>query len=283
MDPQTSATINPRHTVPRLLSTGHFRTRPGYVTVRDHGTRDWLLFYTLGGTGRIAHLNGFVNTRPGDCVILPPGLPHDYRIGPGCDLWEFQWAHFLPWSHWYGLLSWPTTYPGVKYLRVDDTDTHQRVTDALESMCRHATSPLRQRELFAMNALEKALLWLNSINPELTHGRFDARIRRAMDHICRNIGQRLTVESVARQCGLSASRLSHLFREQVGLTVVQYLEQQRLNRGRELLEVSSFSVSEIATMVGYESPFYFSRRFSAFTGQSPRAYRRELAGRGEPG
>ena len=271
---ESRATINPpRGPGPRLLHTGHFHTRPGYATVRDHGAQDWLLFYTLAGSGRIAHLDGPLLSRPGDCVILPPGLPHDYRIAPSCEEWEFLWTHFIPWPHWMGLLSWPQTYRGIKYLHVSDQSGHERIRAALERMHSLRNSALQQRELFAMNALEEALLWLNSQNPDLDRSRFDSRVATAMDFICANIARAPTLAIIATACGLSAPRLSHLFRAQVGMAPVAYLEQQRMNRARELLEISALRVSEIAVMLGYESPFYFSRRFTKYTGQSPREYR----------
>jgi AraC family transcriptional regulator of arabinose operon len=273
MEIRGDATINPPLSMPRLLSSGHFRTEPSYCTVREDGRRDWLLFYTLSGSGRIVHMDGPLLTQAGQCVIYPPGVPHDYRTAPGLREWEFQWAHFLPWTHWLGLLSWPQVYRGIKFLHVRDRSVHARVGDALDRMCQHRSGPQRQRELFAMNALEEALLWLNSVNPGLEQTRFDQRIRSAMDYMCRHFTRKVTLGEVARECGLSPSRFSHLFREQVGLTPVQYLEQQRIRRSQELLEDSALSIARISDMVGYESPFYFSRRFSAVVGTSPRMYR----------
>ncbi len=276
IDVQRRASIEPHHSTPRLLHAGHFHTRPGYRTIRRRGTQDWLLFYTLAGSGRTVHRGGPLLTQRGDCVILPPGLPHDYRIALGCSVWEFLWSHFLPWPHWLGLLSWPAVYPGIKYLRVGDQDVHQRVVSALERMCDFRRGPFKQRELFAMNSLEEALLWLNSLNRDITEGQFDARIRRAMNYICQHASDRLTLRDIAADCCLSQSRLSHLFRRQLGVTPVQYIEQQRMRRARELLELSSFSITEIADMAGYASPTYFSRRFTALVGTAPRTYRREM-------
>jgi AraC family transcriptional regulator of arabinose operon len=100
-----------------------------------------------------------------------------------------------------------------------------------------------------------------------------------MDFICRSLHRKCTLSEVGKASGLSVSRLSHLFREQTGLTPWQYAEQRRMTRARELLELSSFGVAEIADRLGYRSPFYFSRRFAAATGESPRQYR-QRHGRG---
>ena len=44
-------------------------------------------------------------------------------------------------------------------------------------------------------------------------------------------------------------------------------------KARELLSASSYNVSEIAAMVGYDNPLYFSRLFKKTAGISPREYR----------
>jgi AraC family transcriptional regulator of arabinose operon len=58
------------------------------------------------------------------------------------------------------------------------------------------------------------------------------------------------------------SRYSHLFREQVGATPRQYIEQQRPNSARQLLELTPMSVKETVYEVGFASPFYFTLRFN---------------------
>jgi AraC-like DNA-binding protein len=50
---------------------------------------------------------------------------------------------------------------------------------------------------------------------------------------------------------------------------------QRINRARQLLELTAMSIKEIAAEVGYENPFYFSLRFKKQTGTSPRDYRQK--------
>jgi AraC family transcriptional regulator of arabinose operon len=48
-----------------------------------------------------------------------------------------------------------------------------------------------------------------------------------------------------------------------------------MGRAQDLLVSTGKRVAEIARLVGYTDPFYFSTRFRAFTGQSPRQYRRD--------
>ena len=75
MQIRTETSINPSQSIPRLLSGGHFHTKPGYCVVREQPRSDWLLFYTLSGRGRIVHLDGPLLTEAGQCIIYPPGVP----------------------------------------------------------------------------------------------------------------------------------------------------------------------------------------------------------------
>ena len=60
------------------------------------------------------------------------------------------------------------------------------------------------------------------------------------------------------------------------MTPQQFLEQQRLDRARQLLELSGRSIGDIAADVGFDNPFYFTLRFKRLTGLSPRDYRKRL-------
>jgi AraC family transcriptional regulator of arabinose operon len=82
----------------------------------------------------------------------------------------------------------------------------------------------------------------------------------------------MDVASLASSVALSPSRFAHLFRQQVGVSPMQYVDLQRLQRAKQLLERTAKSISEIAFEVGYD-PIHFSLRFKQHTGVSPRAYR----------
>jgi AraC family transcriptional regulator of arabinose operon len=87
----------------------------------------------------------------------------------------------------------------------------------------------------------------------------------------------LSVAGLAGLVGLSPSRLTHLFKETVGASIVQTVLQLRLRQAARLLEFTDLTVAEIAAQVGFESAFYFSRQFKAHYGVSPSTYR-EMGG-----
>ena len=126
-------------------------------------------------------------------------------------------------------------------------------------------------ELFGVNALEEALLWLDTQNPRRT--RTDERVLRVIEHVGAHLAEPLDVPRLAEVAHLSPSRLTHLFQEHVGISPRSYIERERMLVAGQLLDLTNRSVASIAREVGWDDPLYFSQRFRRFAGVSPSAYR----------
>lgn len=85
----------------------------------------------------------------------------------------------------------------------------------------------------------------------------------------------LSVSQIARQLYISPQYLSRLFRSIAGVTCMEYLTSVRLKAAKELLRGSSIKSYEIAEMVGYNHPNYFSALFKKHTGMTPKQFRME--------
>ena len=261
------------------LLAGHFHEGSSYGIYRHEGVGDWLLIATVSGKGRFVHEGGELITGPGDWVLIRPGTPHGYGVEASLKRWELLWTHFQPRPHWLPWLDWPSVSPGLYKLAIGEGRTMDRFRDVY----RHFTGDLRHSEAYAMNALEALLLDCDRQNPLAEMSNYDARIRRAMDYLERNLSRKVTLADIAAAVGLSPSRLAHLFRAQSGLTPQQYLEGLRMQRASELLKRTGLSIKVIADSVGFDSPFYFSHRFKARTGQSPRHFRSGTGGKADAG
>jgi len=78
---------------------------------------------------------------------------------------------------------------------------------------------------------------------------------------------------LASLVNLSPSRLRHLFKQETGLTPVQYLKLARLHKAEVLLRTSFLTIKEICNQVGMTSSGNFVREFRKLYGISPTAYR----------
>ena len=83
-----------------------------------------------------------------------------------------------------------------------------------------------------------------------------------------------TVEELAGLVSLSGSRLGHLFKAEVGVSLDSFLTKVRVDKGAQLLEGTHMQVKEIAAIVGYRQAPSFDRAFRNKFKLSPADYRR---------
>ncbi|MBN2133699.1 MAG: helix-turn-helix domain-containing protein [Sedimentisphaerales bacterium] len=112
---------------------------------------------------------------------------------------------------------------------------------------------------------------------ELVYSAQDARkvsqIRPAINYIDANFDKPIALAEIARASHLSVSRLAHIFKEQMGVTLIEYVTGVRMERAQELLLGTSRSCTEICFDVGYNNQSYFTRTFKSQVGVTPRQFR----------
>jgi two-component system response regulator YesN len=85
----------------------------------------------------------------------------------------------------------------------------------------------------------------------------------------------LSLETLSSSIFLSTSYISHLLKEAGYPTFVKLLTNIRLEKAKELLEVSGARISDVSEKVGYIDPYYFSHCFKKYYKQSPKTYKNE--------
>ena len=90
-----------------------------------------------------------------------------------------------------------------------------------------------------------------------------------------NCSASLRVNDLCEKVGMSRAALSKGFKRELGVSLKQYLIRLLMKRAREMLVSSEFRISEIAYILGYEDPFYFTRIFKKYMGETPRKYREQ--------
>jgi AraC family transcriptional regulator, arabinose operon regulatory protein len=256
------------------MVAGHFNLGICFDTWRKAGTRDWFLMLTINGRGRIGHLHGDVMVTAGDVVILRPGVRHDYGSERLKTRWRFYWVHFLPPPDWMPWLVWPQAAPGMLRLRLPEGPVRQEVQRACAKMVRRGLVQSLHGEALAMNALAEVIIRCDAERARSQTNQLDPRIERAVNHCSLQLHRPIMLDELARIGGISPARFSRLFAQQMGVPPKRFLEQLRINRACRLLELTQAKVSSIAQQVGFESAFYFTRRFRRQIGCSPIEHRR---------
>lgn len=89
----------------------------------------------------------------------------------------------------------------------------------------------------------------------------DSQMDTAITYFNTNYNRAINVEEYASSIGMSISWFIRSFRKYTGNTPVQFLTALRMTNAQVLLETTSYSINEIAGIVGYNNPLYFSRLF----------------------
>ena len=112
---------------------------------------------------------------------------------------------------------------------------------------------------------------------ELVYSCQDAKkvtqIRPAINYIDANYDKPIALAEIAKASHLSVSRLAHIFKEQMGITIIDYLTSTRIERAKQLLLATDQNCTEICFQVGYNNQSYFTRTFKELVGMTPRQFR----------
>jgi AraC family transcriptional regulator of arabinose operon len=255
------------------IDVGHFRFGANPQTLGT-GTTEWTLIVTLR-VERVAQGPDGERARTArSLAILVPPLRGDHEPLVG-ELAERVFVRFQPKPDWLPWLRWPRVSDGVRAVEVTDDRKWESLVSCVRTLEENANRPDAYSEAVAMNALERIFLLVHAGQEREDHT-MDKRVAKVTRFVERQLGKDVTVEAAASVVGLSPSRLSHLFREELGVTFSRYVQMERLKKARILLEDSSSTTEKIARELGME-PAYFSSWFRKWSGLSPRSYRSSWA------
>ena len=97
---------------------------------------------------------------------------------------------------------------------------------------------------------------------------------RAKEYFREHYNEDISIEQYAASRNMSTSWFNKSFRNIVGESPLRYILLLRIRNAQVLLETTDGTISEIARIVGYENPMYFSRLFRKEKGMSPLKYRK---------
>ena len=85
----------------------------------------------------------------------------------------------------------------------------------------------------------------------------------------------VSIEDIAAVCGINRSYFGKIFRNSTGRSPQEFLMNYRMVKATELLKLTSLSIADVGSAVGYENQLHFSRAFKNIYGVSPREWRKQ--------
>lgn len=220
------------------------------------------LLFPLHGQARIFFDNTPYELEPGKVFHCGSNMPLNKEVA-GRSLWDLIVIYYQV------LSAAPETLCYAQLHYELDPGYNPRITDMLERIYRLAAIPgnlptLSIKSLF-FTVMDEVLTCAANRRP----GARSDLIQRIVEYINSHYMEPLTIPELAKQYGLNSKQLAYLFKKHIGTSPNDYLIEYRLDRARELLSTTNYSVGEISNCVGYSDANYFSKLFKMRTGLSP--------------
>ena len=104
---------------------------------------------------------------------------------------------------------------------------------------------------------------------------YDERISNIIKYINKHFSEIQSIDQIAAQMHVSKHHLCRVFKESMGITMIDYLNNIRIKNACNFLESSDKSMLEISQLCGFNSSAYFGKVFRQITGYSPLKYRQK--------
>ena len=139
------------------------------------------------------------------------------------------------------------------------------------------------QELGKIKSIEELCIWVVKVLDRFTESVYENRniknvdiIRKTREFIRTNYKKKIKLVDISKAIYLSPYYLSHIFKRETGVTLMEYLAKVRIEEAKYLLENTPLNTTRIAFEVGCTDQSYFGKVFKKSEGISPSDYRKRM-------
>jgi AraC-like DNA-binding protein len=245
-----------------------FLTKDFFIN-RSNGRNDYLIIYLIKGKGYYCFDKEKIEVEENNIIIYPPFIAQDYSY-LGKDKTELYWIHVTGNSVEHYLKKLELTEKRY-YVGTDNAlnELFERIIQELQLKNSMYEEIITGYFIQLIAALSRKKLQVDKNSAVL----MKEDIKKVIELMYKSYNKNYSAEEYAKYCNLSLYRFIHKFKQYTGMTPIDYITKIRVNAAKELLVNSTYNISEIASIVGYENPLYFSRVFKKVTGIPPSKYK----------
>ncbi len=252
-----------------------------------HSQESWELDYILTGRGVRTIGDRSEHFREGEVVLVPPGIPHRWEFDPAYTDSGGNIVNITITFDEQFLDSVRSVFPDLRghisLIRERRNAAISYVGDTLNRLVSLMTE-MNAEDAAAQSGSFLKILGILGSNPKtkptdncLKISTEEKRKMKVRTFVSCNISRPVTLKDISSYIGMNESAFCVFFKKQYGQTFVEYLNSQRLEYARYLLENGNLSVTEICYACGFSSPPYFSRIFRRKVGMSPQQYVKSIS------
>ncbi len=256
-------------------SCGTYRLykRPKLPTWRPRGRIDFQLLYIASGKGHFFIDGKEEIVTAGHMVLYHPKEMQKY-VYYGADQTEVYWVHFTGNDVKNILRKYNILSHGHIFYTGNSAEYHKIFRKMIQEL------QLCKPDFEELLALLLRELFIR-ISRQLTEGPnltiyTQEEIEYATQYFNANYNKEISIDDFASSRHMSTCWFIRSFKQHNGITPMQYILSLRIVNAQNLLETTTYNVTEISEIVGYDNPLYFSRLFKKQTGMSPSEYRKNV-------
>lgn len=217
-----------------------------------------------------------VTLRQGDCIILLPNVRHNFMVD-GSQKCQITQLEFVIEEIEKDLQMLPLCSRKSFFYKITNCSD---VLDSISHLYRYCNNEIYSMYQKQLRSLElRKLCYLLSIYIEkedkVAQVMEKSIIENIMNYINNHYETEILLEDLAKKNKISSRYMRKLFECHIGFSASEYIHMLRMERAKDLLKNSNFSVSDISLDVGYNSLQYFSTTFKKKIGISPLKFRNQ--------
>ena len=260
----------------------HFHNRAEVMYVLKGWCLVHLYDYRESGAGQDIQITGRRTERlgPGDFIFLDQGLLHELEVPEESHMRNAEFRLSADGDALMSLKRLADASPALAAMLSSRRPVHRGRDDsgvllrALEQLIAAFSGPLpRDRALADVLMAELLLRMADDLKRQALRSNALAYARGAADYITAHQSESVRVDDVARRVGVAPAYLQRVFKQAMGMTMVEYLNQLRVEQSKRLLMYTDEAVVDVAVACGFNSRQHFFRVFNALVGVSPQQYR----------
>lgn len=252
-------------------AAGHFLAGADYFTEREGMENSYLLFYTLGGRGRLRYRGCEWDLLPGQACIIDC-FEYQYYATASEEPWEFKWVHIG--GDMVGEYESRINQGSLRLAALAEPCKTEAALDGILRLLRDKADVLADVKI--CEALTVALTELASSGSG--HGERSSLHRQealaAMRYIRENYSRITGIDEIICRTHISKYYFLRQFKAHTGLGLYEYLNNYRIDMAKRLLKDERCKVGGAAHSVGFNDVNCFIRYFKKVTGVTPAIYQK---------
>lgn len=261
----------------KSLHFDHVRLRPS-EQMGLHEQPTWELSLIVEGEGTRTIGTQTDPFHPGDVVLVPPNLPHQWQFADNGQLIENMTLMFAPSFLRTTAMAFPEMETALTRLSelagalAFTGKTRERLAEGLRQMPAQSEA-MRVATLLRMLILIAETDERRSAGSRATETDAEHRRKQVEIFVTCNYKCNITIDDVAQHVGMNRSALCTFFHRQTGKTIIGYLNEVRLGMDCHLLRRSTHSIQQICYESGFNDVPHFCRTFKKAFGLTPKEFR----------